>query len=229
MGLAIGPALGGILVQLLNWHWVFFINIPIVIICITICLLTLDKTVQQEQTHIDWLGFVLLSVAIASLVTAIVQSAAWGLASPAILTLFSLAFITGFVFVLVENKVKNPIIDLKLFANKPFFAAALSSFSNNFFSYTIFFLMPLYLHQILNLSAGNIGFILLSISGSIVATSHLAGISSERIGARNAICFGLSLLLITALLQLYFNNTTPVIFIVMIGILYGSSKIKNIG
>ena len=150
VGLAISPALGGILVALLNWHWVFFINLPIVVICITICSLALEKTPRYAQSTIDWLGFILLTTSIASLVTAIVQSATWGWGSGAVLVLFGVSFVTGFSFIQVEKSVENPILDLKLFANKPFFAAALSSFINNYFSYAILFLLPLYLHEILN-------------------------------------------------------------------------------
>lgn len=136
---AVGPVLGGFLVQNFDWRWIFFVNLPFCVIGLIMTTLFVPETREQGVSRrIDFLGILTLSAAIFCLVLAIIQGNSWGwgfsntttqiilgitLTFPPTITLFGLALLSGILFVIVETLQKEPIIDFKLFKAMSFTAS----------------------------------------------------------------------------------------------------------
>ena len=103
-------------------------------------------------------------MAIASLIFAIVQGPDWGWNSPLILTLFIMAFLFSLIFYFVEIRTKNPIIEFHFYLNERFLSASLGVFFVIFFVWGAFFLLPIYLQNILHFKPYQAGLLLLLIT-----------------------------------------------------------------
>jgi EmrB/QacA subfamily drug resistance transporter len=113
---AIGPVLGGVLVENLDWRYIFFVNIPLCIIgLVMITLFVPALRTTGTDKHIDITGIFLLTLGIFCLVFAIIQGNTWGWSSTAILLLFALAAIALILLVIVELRQKDPILDFHFF------------------------------------------------------------------------------------------------------------------
>lgn len=124
IGLAIGPVLGGIITTIADWHWIFLINIPIILISFLICLLVVDESQVKEKSTIDWCGILLISLGLATLVFGITQSQVYGWTSWIIVMSLILSFILFIVFVKLESKIPMPLLPPALFMNHSFFIGA---------------------------------------------------------------------------------------------------------
>lgn len=114
----IGPTLGGWLVDHMDWHWLFWIFLPLGFVAFFLILALFPKTARRESETIDWLGSLFLSLTIIALLLGFSWAGTrydWG--SAEIVGLFAAAAVCGIVFVLVEMKAKSPVLPLALFRN----------------------------------------------------------------------------------------------------------------
>jgi EmrB/QacA subfamily drug resistance transporter len=216
IGLAIGPVLGGLIVSVASWRYVFYINVPIVILSLMICWKYLAKEKPSHSiAEIDWLGFILMNLCIASLVLPIIQISSWGWGSPLTLTLLGVAFLSFVTFVFVENRVAHPMMQFDILANRQFISGTMANFCLVGIIWVVFFLFPLYLHNIRNETPFMVGIMLLAISGSVVAVSPAAGYVVDKIGAKKPILLGISLLMLSVLGASFFQLNTPAWFVIV--------------
>ena len=215
LGVALGPVLGGIITSALSWRWIFFVNIPILTVAAAICLISVKESVRGEgEKTIDWYGFFLMMIGIGALVSAIIQGPEWGWHSAMTILLFLVSAISLASLYLVECRVKSPIIDFKLFMSRGFLSGAFANFTLVAFGYSAFFLMPLYLGDILRKEAFEIGLLLLPITVLIVLVAPVAGRVVDSRGAKLPILAGLSALALNALIQSTFKPDSSLIYIV---------------
>ena len=128
LGFALGPVLGGIITSAFSWRWIFFVNIPILIIAAAVCLRSVREAVREGEKKIDWCGFFLMIIGIGTLVTGIIQGPDWGWGSAMTTAFFAAAVLSLTALYIVESKVKSPIIDFKLFASRGFLSGGLRQF-----------------------------------------------------------------------------------------------------
>ncbi len=222
IGLAIGPVLGGIIVGIANWRWIFFINIPFTIISLALAIMNIKESHAKEfGTKIDWSGFILLSVGIGALIIGIIQGQDWGWNSVYIIGLFIIGILALIVFYYVERNKASPLLQVKLFANKTFFAAMIANFALVFFAWAAFFLMPLYLHTVHGQSTFVIGFMLLPITVIFTIIAPIAGHWVDKSGPKIPILCGILLLAMTACLQALFHIHTSTLVILFAFIVFG--------
>ena len=116
MGAACGPLIGGLLVQVLDWRWIFLVNLPICAVGIVMTVLFVPETRDPSVSrHIDVPGLLTLTMAIFCLVLAVIEGNEWGWSSVPILSLFGAAMGSVILFVMVEAWQREPIVDLSLF------------------------------------------------------------------------------------------------------------------
>ena len=144
-------------------------------IAAAICLISVKETVREGEKNIDWYGFFLMIIGIGALVSAIIQGPEWGWHSAMTILFFLISVISLVSLYLVENRVKSPIIDFRLFMSRGFLSGAFANFTLVAFGYSAFFLMPLYLGNILRKEAFEIGLLLLPITALIVVVAPVAG------------------------------------------------------
>ena len=221
-GLAIGPVIGGFIVSILSWRWIFMINLPIVLFSFLCCFKTVRESKSKEHGNkIDWYGFLLLIITLPAFILALVQGNVWGWDSGTIIFLFTITFIGCLLFYFVEKKAESPIIHFKFFTNQIFAAAIFANFALAFFYTVDFFLMPLYLHNIHLQTAYQIGLTILPATALVALLSPLVGYAVDKVGAKKVLLVGFISFTISALLQTYFSAQTSTAFIIFAFIFLG--------
>ncbi|MDO1604480.1 MDR family MFS transporter [Lactobacillus sp. YT155] len=116
-----GPIVGGFIVEKLNWHWIFFINLPLgLIVLLIIGYMYHETEFQKKKLNIDYLGIIFLSISLVSLLLLFQDLSNPQLAMSKLITLVIIIIVSSILFLVVERKVKDPVIPLKLFRNSTF-------------------------------------------------------------------------------------------------------------
>lgn len=212
VGLAIGPVLGGVIANAFGWQWIFLLNVPFVLLSIGITAWAAEES-RGEQQGLDGWGALLLLIGLPSLVLLIVQGSGWGWTSPQSLSLLAVAAVALLTFIQVERRVKAPIVDLALFANRRFVAAVVASFSLAVFYCVAFFVMPLYLALIRGENVQTSGLLLLPTTLGVAVLSPLVGRLVDRKGPGLLIQAGLALFVLSAVLQAGFDAHTSLAYL----------------
>jgi EmrB/QacA subfamily drug resistance transporter len=200
LAIALGPVLGGLLVDNVSWRAVFFINLPVGIVAATIVMLTVKESRDTEGNgRIDWFGALLSIVALFAIIYALIQTGAsgWGWGSRNnVLTLAGgillvIAFI-GFEWQL-SRRGGEPMIELSFFQNPAFNAVNAVAFLLSLGMFASFFYLSLYLQTVLGYSALGAGLRTLPIAVGIFVGSPLSAQLAGRYGPRWPLALGLLL------------------------------------
>jgi EmrB/QacA subfamily drug resistance transporter len=195
MALAIGPLIGGILTEQINWSWIFFINVPVGIAGIVVSRLFIDETRDEsEEQRLDLPGLISSAVGLFGLTYALIEGNNYGWGSPRILASFAVAVLGLATFVLLEHRQRVPMLDLSLFKNSTFAGANTTMLLVALAMFGVFFFNSLYLGQVLGYSPIQTGATFLPLTVLIVFVAPLAGRYSDKIGPRWLMGAGLVLL-----------------------------------
>jgi MFS family permease len=176
IGTALGPFIGGLLTEQASWRWVFLLNVPLAAIGIIFCLRWVPKLPPAgAAARIDWIGLVLVSSGIVALAYAADRGGAWGWGSPALIGMLVLAVGLLVAFAFVERRVRDPLIDLSLFRNRPFvLMTSGGTLSNVAYAVTILS-TTIYLQEGRGLSPIVAGLVFLAPSIAVTLSGPLAG------------------------------------------------------
>ncbi|PHQ78940.1 MAG: hypothetical protein COB66_07885 [Coxiella sp. (in: Bacteria)] len=163
LGLVIGPVLGSVIIQELSWPWVFFSNVPLIIIGVSLCFFNLRETKTTSYVTLDFSGMTLISLTVFSLVLGLVESSSFGWNSHFVVVCFCTSAIALMAFVIVERHAQTPIIELKIFRNATVIAILMLAFLGGGATAVFMFFNPLYLHGVLSFSYYKMGGLLLII------------------------------------------------------------------
>jgi EmrB/QacA subfamily drug resistance transporter len=201
MALAIGPLVGGLLTQHIDWGWIFFINVPVGVLAIIASgfLIRESRDTSAEQ-RLDLPGLVTSGVALFALTFALIEANDYGWTSPAILSLFAVAGIAFVAFVLLELHQRAPMLDLSLFRSGTFAGANIVVLLVFLAMFGVFFFVSLYVQGILGYSAVQAGALFLPMTVLIMLVAPVAGKLSDRVGSRWLIVAGMMLLTVHLLL-----------------------------
>jgi DHA2 family methylenomycin A resistance protein-like MFS transporter len=193
LALALGPVVGGTLVDTLGWQWVFFLNIPIGIAAVFVVTRVVHESKHPEGRHVDLPGQVLAIGWLGSLTYALIEGNGKGWSSPLILSLLVAAGVGLVAFLLVERRSTSPMLQLSFFRNPTFAAANTVAAMVSFGMFGMFFFLSLYLQNVLRYSAVGAGVRLLPTTGAIILTAPIAGRIAGKIGSRIPMTVGLAL------------------------------------
>ncbi|MBZ4023893.1 hypothetical protein CKO11_15680 [Rhodobacter sp. TJ_12] len=179
-----GPVLGGALTTALSWRWVFYVNIPVGAIALTLLVIGLKlPAVEQRRHQIDWLGALLLTSAATALL--LLFSLAGSVFPRLSLTSALLAaggLIALALFIWQERRAREPMVDLSLFALPAFRIGTLTTGAMTFAMMSAMVFLPLYLQLVLGMSAAQSGLVMLPQVGMMLLSSVLGGRLSAQIG-----------------------------------------------
>jgi EmrB/QacA subfamily drug resistance transporter len=196
IGIIAGPAMGGILVDVLSWHWIFFVNVPISIAGLYLVNRHLPDFKSETAQQFDFGGAGLMFVSVTSFLLALTVGQSRGFGDPVILALFGIWAVSFCAFIAVENRVAHPMIDLRLFRNRIFSLNLFSGFLSFVSTAGVVLLMPFYLENVLGYDPHQVGLLLAVVPISAGIASPLAGMLSDRVGSRPIATLGLFVLLI---------------------------------
>jgi MFS transporter, DHA2 family, methylenomycin A resistance protein len=185
LGLIAGPVLGGLLVQGDSWRWIFFVNIPLgVIALITALLFVPESRDENKALPVDWWGLLLLSTGLLCLLFGFTRAGSAGWLDLLVVASCLLGVVLLVLFVLVERRIRWPLVDLALFRNSPFVMGCLSFF---LFSAALFGSQPywsLFMQNTWGYTPLQGGLAFLPATGLIAVLTPLSGILAQWAGAR---------------------------------------------
>ncbi len=198
MAPAVGPTLGGYLVTYADWRLIFYINVPVGAVGVILALLLLRERPSEGRTHFDLPGFVLAATGLAAVLYALSNASISGWNSLAVLVTLIGGLCLLALFVVVElrttNRGKQPLVELRLFANGPFLSSNIANALISFGFFGSLILLPIYLQNLRGLSAFESGLFTLPLAFAAVLTAIAGGRVVDRFGPRVVLFPGLVLM-----------------------------------
>jgi EmrB/QacA subfamily drug resistance transporter len=221
---AMGPILGGILVDAGLWRWIFFINLPIGLFGIVLA----SRFLREDRTHrdhaMDWPGLVTEIIGFGSLLYAASIAETMGWSSPEVARWFAIGGVALLAFAIIELFVaREPLLDLRLFTRPTFLIASLVGYVTVVALFGAEFLLPVYLQGVRGRGALQAGMILLPMAASAGVATPLAGRLYDRIGPRLLLFTGFSLLVINTWQFAHLDGATPISWICFLLVLRGTA------
>jgi EmrB/QacA subfamily drug resistance transporter len=202
------PVIGGFLTTKLDWRWIFYVNVPMGIVAFAFGYYLLREHKEPTAGRFDVPGFVLSGAGLAAILYALSQGVSKGWGSGTVLG-FGLGGVGAYVaLVVVELRVAEPLLDLRLFGNRLFRSANIASFMSSASLLGLIFLLPLFLQGLRGLSALESGLATFPQAFGVILMSSVVGRLYPRIGPRRLLAFGLFGIAMVSLLFLCVDLTT---------------------
>lgn len=210
---ALGPTVGGYIVTYLGWQIIFFINVPIGIIGLILGIIFLRESAIEAPVAFDIPGFLCSAIGLASLLYGLSDASTDGWGSTKVIGFLAVGILMLTLFVLVElntaRRGRQPLLDVRVFANGPFTTSNIASSLVTFALYGGLFIIPIYLQEVRGLSAYQAGLLLLPQAFASMVSSVLAGRLVDKIGVRATIIPGLVILAFALWLFTFLGSNTP--------------------
>ena len=210
IGLSLGPALGGFLIQALGWQWVFWINVPFGLAGTLLGWFILPQTegLHRAEFRFDWWGAILLAPALAAITLAVSEMANWGAGSPVFLGMLSAGIALMVVFVLHETRILKPLVDLALFHSRAFSAGNAAGLISYALLFGVFLLLPFALERGYDDTPFAAGLRLTVIPLALGLTAPFAGALSDKFGTRRLTVSGMVIAAVAlAIMAVALNGT----------------------
>jgi EmrB/QacA subfamily drug resistance transporter len=192
IAVALGPLVGGAVVQAISWHWIFWINVPIGIVVIPISARVLSES-RGPFGRLDIPGLLLASTGAFGIVFGLVRGQSLGWTNPTVLTSLIAGVLLLGGFVRWELRTKEPMLPMSFFAKRSFAVTNVASLSMYFGMFGSIFFLSQYMQNVLGNTPFQAGVKLLVWTGATMVVAPLAGVFSERLGSRPFMVAGLSL------------------------------------
>jgi EmrB/QacA subfamily drug resistance transporter len=190
LALALGPVIGGALVGFSSWRAIFWFNLGFGVLAFVLALSFVPESSDRRGQRVDFLGFFFGAAFLATLSFAVIQGEQSGYTAPWIVALFVLCGVSGVAFVITENRMKSPMLDLHLFRRAPFAGSTFVAFVAYFGTFSIFFFTALYLQVVVNASAYQTAIDFLPMAAGLIIASVVTGPLVARVGPRLPMTLG---------------------------------------
>jgi DHA2 family multidrug resistance protein len=221
VGPALGPVLGGALVDWGLWRWIFFINVPIGCAALVAGRRWLGEWRRPETPPLDRLGLGLSTFGFGAVLLAAASARAQGVASPVVVGAFAIGVVALTALWVVEHRSAAPLFDVGLLRNPVFLTANVVGYVGVVGLFAAQFLLPLFLESIRQLSPGQVGLVLLAQPLAAAVASPIAGRLYDRIGPRVIAATGFLLLAISTWQLMRLNADSSLAYIRAVLVLRG--------
>jgi len=219
---ALGPILGGWLVDQSLWRWIFFINVPIGLLGIALASAFLRERMAERKPRLDVLGLITSGLGFGAVLYAASIASTDGWTAPNVLLWFGVGGASLLAFALIELFVASePLLNLRLFQKRIFATATIVGWVSVLALFGAEFLLPLYLQSLRGETALETGFILLPLAIASGFLAPIAGKLYDKIGARPLLTLGFAILAINTWQFSQLDATTPIGWILFLLVLRG--------
>ena len=194
LGIITGPTLGGIILQSLTWHWLFFVNIPVGVIGVFMVARFVPEDSTRSKQHFDFAGAGAMFIFMISLLFALSISQDRGFNNYMVLVLLGTALVALVAFILVEKKSPYPMINLAMFRNRQFSTNLITGFMVFVCTAGTTILFPLFLQNVLLFGSRQTGLMLAVTPVVVSIVAPISGALSDRTGSRPITTLGLFIL-----------------------------------
>ncbi|MDQ3890874.1 MAG: MFS transporter [Actinomycetota bacterium] len=193
-GAAIGVLLGGVFSEYVGWEWIFFVNVPIALTA----LLLVRRYVAESRAdglakHFDALGAVTVTASLMLLVYGLTQSTRAGWGSAQTIGVLTASAVLMAAFLAIELRSRSPLVPLGIFRRRTLSGANLIGFGLGTMIFGMFFLLSLYMQQVLGYSAMKAGVAYLAVALTVIASAAISQALVTRVGVKRVLVTGLSL------------------------------------
>ena len=221
LSMALGPVIGGALVDGVGWRAVFFVNVPIGMAAIFLTAMFVPESRASKPRRLDPVGQVLVIITLATLTYAIIEGPRSGWTSSEILALFAVAAIAFVALIVYELHRREPLIELHFFRSAPFSGATALALLTFVAEGGFLFLNTLYLQEVRHLSPFDAGLYMLPLAGMQLIFSPLSGRMVSRAGARPSLLIGSCAVTAAALMLTTLTATTSTGYLLASYFLFG--------
>ncbi|MGK5093903.1 MFS transporter [Deltaproteobacteria bacterium TL4] len=216
LGIITGPTLGGIIIELLSWRWIFLVNLPVGIVGIYMVIRFIPSQKPRGGQKFDYWGAITLFISLSSFLLALTFGQQKGFLEKSVIALFVSWFISLIVFLVIEKKTTEPVIKLSIFKNKMFSYSVGSGFMTFVAVSGSSILMPFFMENVLNYTTLHMGLLMGIVPFMMGISSPLAGHFSDRFGSRKICLTGLILIPISYFLISRMNEASTALEYILI-------------
>jgi EmrB/QacA subfamily drug resistance transporter len=219
---AIGPILGGFLVSVSSWRWIFLGNLPLACIALAICFAGRGAAREKPSNEVlNWSSMGLFVVGLAGLILGVSLGDTFGWNTWQILGTITVGVLSLAGFLAVDRRSEHPLVPFWLFTNREFLKAVFAEFAAGTFIATTLFMLPLYLSIAHHLDDFTIGLLVLPITVTVVVLSPVAGKLVDRVGPQTVLTVGLTFFALSALSQSLIGASTGLGLVAVMAALMG--------
>ena len=213
-GPAIGPVLGGYVTEHLNWRMVFYLNVPVGILCMVLVALVIPNTRDAVRRSLDVAGLVTMTVFLVSFLIALSQGQRIGWDTPYIQRLFVVAGVAFVLFLILAFTRQEPLVDLRLYKNLAFTMVSVAILINAMNFWGTNFLQTILLQRLMDYTPAQAGYVVLPGALVMAFTTLAAGRLVDKIDRRLIILFGLGLFALASYLFSFLTLDRPMSWII---------------
>ena len=220
LGTMVGPTVGGFIVSITNWNYIFLINIPVGILVYIAVFKVLKINKKTSDVSLDVKGSVLFTLSIIMIFASINLGQVKGYTNPIIILCAVIACILFTMFIKLEKSIESPLLDINIFKNKLFSLSIFCAFTSFVAIGSINIILPFYLQDVLRLSPSMAG-IIMTVSPLVLAiVAPISGHLSDKLGAEKISFVGVATLSIGLfLLTILGENTALGLVAILVGIM----------
>lgn len=215
LGSLLGPSIGGFIVDVAKWEYIFLINVPIGILTFILSVKLIPNVTQTKREKLDGLGAVLFMLAVVPLFAALGKGQEMGFTNAIILAGFAVSIIAFILFIVVEKKHENPLLQLDIFKNKLFSLSVFCAFLSFLAIFCSNIIQPFYLQDARSFSPSIAGLILMTYPMVMAVIAPISGYLSDKIGSEVLTLIGLSLTSLGLFLMSSLTENSGIISIVL--------------
>lgn len=216
VGLSLGPVIGGTLVTLVGWRWIFYVNVPVGIIGIALGVLLLPEDAKKViHEKFDLFGALCLAPTLIALIYMLNTGTQAGFASPLMVISYIVMVVGLSAFIFIESRVRAPIVDFALFRNHTFLFGNIAVTLSFAVMYAVLFLAPFYLDNVHKMSALTSGLFLTVVPLGMTLFTPISGAIADKVGAKLPTVIGILMAFVGAgLLSVFSVIYLPVLFVI---------------
>jgi EmrB/QacA subfamily drug resistance transporter len=209
LGSAMGPLLGGYIVDHFHWKYIFLLNLPTGVIALVLSSVALKNIINSKSRKIDWMGSALSITGVTALLLALQMGGnEWAWASWQSIGLFAGSVVFLGLFIYNELKVPEPLLDLRLFTNRAFATFCTIAFVVGMGMFGAIVFVPWFIQGVVGVSATHSGTVMLPMTLMLMFGSILGGLAARKIQYRWQVAFGLLVVMTGFYLATQFTLTT---------------------